>query len=75
MNIREQKFYCEIGTRIYFMRKESGRTQEWLAKRIGISRGALANIEQGKQRIYLHMLHQIAKPIECNVKDLLPKKF
>lgn len=43
-----------------------------LARRLGISRATLANIETGRQRILVHQLYSLAKALEIKLVDLLP---
>lgn len=47
-------------------------TQAKLADRLGISRGALANIETGRQKILVHQLYRFAAALKMNVHNLLP---
>lgn len=63
--------YRAIGTRIQMLRSALGITQEDLAKKVGYTRTSLVNIEQGRQRIPLHQVEEIAKAIGCSVKHLL----
>jgi len=43
-----------------------------LARRLGISRATLANIETGRQRILVHQLYSLAKALEMKLAELLP---
>ena len=63
--------YRAVGTRIQMLRIALGITQEDLAKRVGYTRTSLVNIEQGRQRIPLHQIEEIAKAIGCTTKHLL----
>ncbi len=47
-------------------------TQERLAQASGVSRASIANIEQGRHRIQLHVLYDIATALEVEPHDLLP---
>jgi len=64
--------YRELGTLIRRRRRALDLTQAKLSGRLGISRGALANIETGRQNILLHQLYRFAAALEMNVHDLLP---
>jgi transcriptional regulator with XRE-family HTH domain len=64
--------YREVGTLIRRRRRELDLTQAKLAVRLGISRGALANIETGRQKLFLHQLYRFAAALDMNVHDLLP---
>ena len=65
-------FYKQIGLRIQERRENQGRVQKELAGRLAISRGSLANIETGRQRIMVHQLYRIAAELELSPTDLLP---
>jgi transcriptional regulator with XRE-family HTH domain len=62
----------EVGNLIRRRRRALDLTQAKLASRLGISRGALANIETGRQNLLLHQLYRFAAALEMNVHDLLP---
>jgi transcriptional regulator with XRE-family HTH domain len=64
--------YKDIGVIIRARRKALQMTQEVLSKKLGISRGALANIETGRQNILVHQLYNYASILGLNVSDLLP---
>ncbi len=64
--------YKEIGVIIRGRRKALNLTQEALAKKLGISRGALANIETGRQNILVHQIYKYASVLGLNMIDLLP---
>ena len=52
--------YKILGKRIRSLRKGLGFTQELLAKSVGISRASLANIEAGRQQVFVHHLFALA---------------
>ena len=64
--------YKQIGEIIKSRRKTLGHKQEYLASKLGMSRGALANIETGRQRILVHQLYKFADVLELKPFDLLP---
>jgi transcriptional regulator with XRE-family HTH domain len=64
--------YKDVGILIRRRRRALDLTQAKLAGRLGISRGALANIETGRQNVLLHQLYRFAAALEMNVHDLLP---
>jgi transcriptional regulator with XRE-family HTH domain len=64
--------YKEIGAIIQARRKKLDRTQKRLAAELGISRGALANIETGRQNMLVHQLYNFAKALHMSPTDLLP---
>lgn len=65
--------YDLLGSSIRERRKAIDLTQQQLAEKMGISRGSLANIETGKQRILVHQVYQFANALETDVFVLLPK--
>jgi transcriptional regulator with XRE-family HTH domain len=64
--------YRQIGEVMRTRRKTLGYKQETLAGQLGISRGALANIETGRQNILVHQLYKYAAALQLSPFDLLP---
>lgn len=58
------RIYKNLGMRIRDLRKALGRTQDQLAKQVGISRASLANIEAGRQQVLVHHLFGLADALE-----------
>lgn len=56
--------FKKIGHRIRKVRLEQGIKQKDLARRIGISQGALTNFELGRRKISLEWLLKIAKALD-----------
>lgn len=46
-------------------------TQEKLAKKVGISRASLANIETGRQSVLVHQLYSLAEALGLSPQDFL----
>lgn len=69
MNI--EKIYKKLGKHIKEERTWRGITQVQLAKRIGISRPSLANIEVGRQRVFIHQFRKIEKGLGLEKNSLL----
>lgn len=65
--------YKHIGAVIKARRKTLGLKQEALAGRLGISRGSLANVETGRQRVLVHQLYKFAAALQLAPTDLLPQ--
>lgn len=59
--------FKKIGQRIRKVRLEQGIKQKDLARRIGISQGALTNFELGRRKISLEWLVKIARALEVPV--------
>jgi transcriptional regulator with XRE-family HTH domain len=60
------QIYRNLGKRIRDLRKGLGRTQDQLAKQVGISRASLANIEGGRQQVLVHHLFGIAAALDLD---------
>jgi transcriptional regulator with XRE-family HTH domain len=59
--------FKKIGQRIRKVRLEQGIKQKDLARRIGISQGALTNFELGRRKISLEWMLKIARALEVPV--------
>ena len=67
-------FYRELGQRIRTFRTEQGLTQAALGLRLcpPVTRAAIANVENGKQRVLAHTLVQLAQILRVEIHRLLP---
>lgn len=63
--------YQHIGAIIRERRKPLKLTQDKLAKKLGISRASLANIETGRQRVLVHQLYSLAAELKLDPSDFL----
>lgn len=68
--------YRELGRKIRQARERCGErlSQDSLAKRLGISRASIVNIEAGRQRAPLHLLWQIADLLGTDLTLLIPSR-
>lgn len=66
-------FDREVGLRLQRARKQSGITQEELAKRIGLHRPSYANIESGRQRVPLDVVWRAAIVLDLPIAALVPE--
>ena len=66
------EIYRGVGRKIRQTRENQHLSQDSLAKRLGISRTSMVNIEAGRQRAPLHLLWQIAELLETKVTLLIP---
>lgn len=62
--------YQEVGSRIKHAR--GPRKQQEIADAVGLSRTSITNIEQGRQKILLHTLFEIASALKVAPQELLP---
>ncbi len=66
-----EEIYERVGQNVAGRRREIGLSQTELAKRCGLTRGSIANIESGRQRPTLHTLSDIAGALEVDMLSLL----
>jgi transcriptional regulator with XRE-family HTH domain len=74
VDMKNDLIYKEFGRLLKKSRTEANLTQEALAKRVGLSRTSITNIEKGRQHINLHMLYVLSDSIGIRPSDLLPDK-
>lgn len=67
-----EPLYRIIGRVVRAKRRQRDWSQEQLAQKLMISRGTLANIEAGRQRILVHQLYTIAAALDLKPSELLP---
>ncbi|MFZ0747306.1 MAG: helix-turn-helix transcriptional regulator [Terracidiphilus sp.] len=66
------EIYRGVGRKIRQTRENQHLSQDSLAKRLGISRTSMVNIEAGRQRAPLHLMWQIAELLETKLTLLIP---
>ena len=66
----EADFYKRLGQNIKTYRGKI--KQEAVAQVLGLTRISVSNIENGKQRIQLHTLAQLARYLSVDVADMIP---
>ena len=69
-----ERLYVLIGQKLEEHRRESGLSQTQLAKRCGLARGSIANIESGNQRVTLHTLWLLSEVLNIDIRSFLPTK-
>jgi len=57
--------------KIQDFRQKAGMTQEELAEKVGLSRGAVTSIEQGKRKITVEELLKFCEAFSCSYGDFL----
>lgn len=71
--MNETNLYTSLGKAIATKRNELGLTQALVAKKIGLTRASLANIETGRQKVLLHHVYRLAAALELpTIMDLIP---
>ena len=70
------ELYRELGRKVRQARQREGQrlSQDELAKRLGISRASVVNIEAGRQRAPLHLLWQIAEVLGTDLTSMIPSR-
>lgn len=63
--------YRAFGARIEQIRGVLDLTQHDLSKRMKLSRGSIANIETGRQRVLLHQVGDFAKALGTTERNLM----
>ena len=71
MSKQIEPVYRLLGAKVEMMRNTLGWTQDDLAKRIGLSRASIANLELGRQRLMMHHVEKIANAFNTTTKHLM----
>lgn len=66
------RVYEAFGIEVRKQRDKLGWTQLDLSRRIGLTRGSVANIEAGRQSVLLHQFLAIAVALKLTPEQLLP---
>lgn len=66
--------YPEIGKKIKKFRENRKWTQAQLAEAVGLNRISVTNIENGRNKIFVHTLLSFCYALNINPIDLLPSK-
>lgn len=66
-----EPIYRQIGAKVESIRNVLGITQADLAKRAGLQRASIANLETGRQRCPLHVIENIARGLGTTPKQLM----
>jgi transcriptional regulator with XRE-family HTH domain len=66
--------YRILGRRLRELREQKDIPQEELATFAGLTRSSIANIESGKQRVFVHQLLQFAARLKVGLNELLPER-
>jgi len=70
--MKNEAYYRRLGVALRRRRDTIGLTQEVAARRVGVSRPSLANIERGRQVVAAHQLAELVKVLEItDIEQLL----
>jgi transcriptional regulator with XRE-family HTH domain len=65
--------YAALGDAVSTRRKKLGLTQADVAKKVGLSRASVANIECGRQKVLLHHVYLLAQALNLpSIMSLIP---
>lgn len=68
----EEEIYVTVGRRVRTRREQLTMTQDDLARAVDLTRTSISNIEQGRQKIQVHMLYRLAHALGLVPDALLP---
>jgi len=68
---RIEPVYQKFGCRVLAHRARCGMTQQCLADAVGLSRGSIANIELGRQRVPIHWVYIFAAAFRTSPQSML----
>src|SRR5215218_6040327 len=66
------ELYVALGGLVRARRERAELTQGELARRVGMTRTSITNIESGRQKVQLHTLYDIADALDVSPGALLP---
>jgi transcriptional regulator with XRE-family HTH domain len=69
--VEARQIYRAVGRRIRLARQAAACTQDDLARRVGLTRASISNIESGRQQIQVHTLVGIAQALSMRPESLL----
>ena len=67
-----ERLYELVGQRLERQRRKANLSQTQLARRCRLTRGSIANIESGNQRVTLHTLWTLADGLKVDMRTLIP---
>lgn len=71
----EASVYRAFGKAVATRRRLVGKTQAEVARQVGLSRGSLANIELGNQKVFLHQVLSLAHALELeSAHEIVPAR-
>lgn len=65
------ELYLSFGLRVKIIREVKGLTQAEFAKKVGLSRGSVANIETGRQKVLLDTVVTFARVLKVKPSRLI----
>lgn len=71
--LTNDKFYVKLGAVLRQLRESKGMTQQEVATKMGVTRAAVANYENGLRAMYAKNLVAYCNAIDTNVEIVLSK--
>lgn len=74
MIISDDKLYEQLGARLRAIRENNPKkyTQAELARLVGVERTSITNIENGNQKVPLHLLYRLCAVLDVVLSEVLP---
>ena len=73
--MQKELIYENLGGKIRQARAERAMNQAELARRVGLSRTSITNVELGRQGLAVHQLFEFAEALGVQAVQLLPEKL
>ena len=70
--IDDLELYRLVGNRVREIRTKFNLNQSQLGERLGLNRTSITNIEQGTQKLPLHVLYRFCLEFNLSLDDVLP---
>lgn len=71
--VTNDEFYVKLGSILRELREQKGLTQQEVADKIGVTRAAVANYENGLRAMYAKNLIAYCRVVDANVDWVLNK--
>jgi len=71
--LSKEELYSIIGDNVRSRRRDISLNQDELAKKVGLTRSSIAQIESGKQALTIISLYRIAEALNIPIYKLLPE--
>jgi transcriptional regulator with XRE-family HTH domain len=68
-----ESIYYVFGRRLRELREKQGMPRQELGILSGLTRASIANIESGRQRVFLHQILQFAEALNIDLVSLVPR--
>ncbi len=70
------ELYRRLGQAVAIQRRTLGLTQDSVARKLGLSRASVANLENGRQRIMVHQLFALVNALKLeSILALVPEAW